>query len=83
MLALTAQMPPAYWDALLLQRFPGKTLEELDGIDWARLMRAFQVQHLERIEELRIQYLRNKYKPTMDEMRDVLRHDELLRMTDG
>lgn len=78
MLALTCAMPDAYWDAFLLQRFPGKTLEELDGIDWGRLCRALHVQQIDRIEDMREQYLRGKYKPTLAEMSDVMRHDRLL-----
>lgn len=84
MLALLALLPEAYWDAYLLQRFPGKTLEELDGLDWARLMRAQQVRHIDQVEEVRELYLKGKYKPTPDEWASVLRHDRLLQeMHDG
>jgi hypothetical protein len=79
MLALLSMMPESYWDAFLLQRFPGKTLEELDGIDWGRLMRAQQVRHIDQVEEMRELYLKSKYKPTPDEWASVLRHDRLLR----
>lgn len=35
-----------YIDWWLLQQFPGRTLEELDDIDWLRLMRAQDVGRL-------------------------------------
>ena len=79
MLALLGMLPASYWDAYLLQRFPGKTLEELDGIDWGRLMRAQQVRHIDQVEEMRELYLKGKYKPTPDEWAAVLRHDAILR----
>jgi len=40
-------------DAMLLKRFPGRTLEELDGIDWGRHQRAFEAQYRMDVEELR------------------------------
>ena len=79
MLALLGMLPQAYWDAYLLQRFPGKTLEELDGIDWGRLMRANQVRHIDQVEEVREMYLKGKYKPKPEEWVAVLRHDRLIQ----
>ena len=35
-------MPDALIDAWLLKHFPGKTLEELDKMDWPRFMRAME-----------------------------------------
>ena len=84
MLALLDMLPQAYWDAYLLQRFPGKTLEELDGLDWGRLMRAHQVRHIDQVEEVREMYLKGKYKPKPEEWAAVLRHDRLIQDgTDG
>ena len=40
-------------DAWLLRRFPGRTLEELDQMDWGRLNRALEAGRIERLEELR------------------------------
>lgn len=79
MLALLGMLPAAYWDAYLLQRFPGKTLEELDQIDWGRLMRAQHVRHIDQVEEMRELYFQKKYKPTPDEWAAVVRHDRLVR----
>jgi hypothetical protein len=83
MLALTVELPDAYWDAFLLQRFPGKTLAELDAIDWARYMRALHAQHIEQIEDVRTAYFQGKHKPTADEAKEMLRHDQLVGETDG
>lgn len=70
-------LPAAYWDALLLARFPGKTLEELDGIDWPRLMRAWQAKEIGDVENARQLFFEDKYKPTGYEWRMILRHDRL------
>ncbi len=83
MLALSAQLPDAYWDAFLLQRFPGKTLEELDQVDWARYMRALHVRHIEQVEDMRELYFKGKHKPTPDEVQAWERHDRLIEDTDG
>ncbi|MCB0147505.1 MAG: hypothetical protein KDE01_07615 [Caldilineaceae bacterium] len=48
-----AAMPPVFWDAWLLSRFPGRTLEELEHVDILRLLRARRVQMIEQVEELR------------------------------
>lgn len=68
-------MPPAVLDAWLLERFPGKTLDELDGMDFARYWRAFTVQRIQGIERLRALQLEDKYQPTPAEWRQILRHD--------
>lgn len=48
-------MPPVFWDAWLLSKFPGRTLEELEQVDILRLLRARRVQMIEQVEELRKQ----------------------------
>ncbi len=75
--ALLAESP-AVLDAWLLAQFPGKTLEELDGIDLPRWLRALQAKEVQRIEELRRLYLQDKYKPTVEEWRLIRRHDRLV-----
>lgn len=62
---------------VLLRLFPGRTLEELDGIDWPRLMRALQVKEMERIEDRRPDLFNGKWKPSSAEWRLILRHDRL------
>mgnify|MGYP000948461881 FL=1 len=62
-----------------MRMFPGRTLEELDGMDFARLQRATEAGNIERIEELRRQSMKGKYKPSHDEYRRILEHDQLYR----
>ena len=74
-------MPPAVLDAWLLERFPGKTLDELDGMDFARYWRAVTVQRIQGIERLRELQQQDKYQPTPAEWRQILRHDKLMEET--
>lgn len=41
--------PDELIDAWLLTRFPGRTLEELDAMDWARYSRALEAAQIERV----------------------------------
>ena len=62
-----------YW---LLQRFPGRTLEELDWMDWLRLQRAVEVERIVNIEARRSAYFDHNTKTlTDDEWQAVQRHD--------
>jgi hypothetical protein len=79
LLAALVTLPPAWFDALLLRLFPGKPLEELDKVDWPRLMRALQVRELETVEELRALQLAGKYQPTAMEWRRITANDALWR----
>ncbi len=74
---MLTMLPQAHWDAMLLRMFPGKPLEETDGIDWTRLMRAMQAQEIERIEDLHDMQFKGTYKPTPDEWRKIMRHNRL------
>lgn len=49
-------------DSWLLEMFPGRTLEELDTMDWYRLQRALQAKHVRYIEEQRRQLVTGKIK---------------------
>ena len=69
-------MPPALFDARLMARFPGRTLEELDSMDYGRLMRALSAGHVEAVEMRRALYLADKAKPTDDEWAAIRDHDE-------
>ena len=42
---------PALEDAWLLTLFPGRTLEELDGMDYARVARALAARAMQRVHE--------------------------------
>lgn len=43
--------PDSLVDAYLLQQFPGKTLDELDQMDWARYNRALRARYITDIED--------------------------------
>lgn len=66
-------------DWWLMQKFPGRTLEELDGIDWLRLQRAIQVGDVVATEErFRLYHAKQVEHLTPAEMLRVKRHDRLL-----
>lgn len=66
-------------DWWLLQKFPGRTLEELDGIDWLRLQRAMEVEEVVRIEERNRQYHAKEIKRMSSREYERVRwHDELV-----
>lgn len=52
----------AYIDWWLLQRFPNRTLEELDDMDWIRLQRALEVDRIVEAEQRRKLYIDGKIK---------------------
>lgn len=70
-------------DAWLLQLFPGRTLEELDQMDYARLQRAVEARNIEHAEELRRLTLARKRKATPAEYIQFARHDSLYRQFYG
>jgi hypothetical protein len=72
-----ALAPPGLIDAWLLRQFPGRTLEELDAIDFARLWRASAVQGLLRAEDARDAQQAGRYQPTAAEWREIVRNDAL------
>lgn len=78
--AALAAMPGHVWDAWLLNRFPGRTLEELDGVDVLRLLRAVRVSEIDRVEALRKMALdsdASKHLERQDWIA-IRRHDRLL-----
>lgn len=69
-----------YLDWWLMQKFPGRTLEELDGLDWLRLRRALEVGRVVDIEARRALNQEGKLPPeniTADDWRAITRHDAL------
>lgn len=62
-------------DAWLLEKFPGKTLDELDGIDFARYWRALEVQNIQALERMRDLQLKGSYQPSPAEWQRIRRHD--------
>ena len=71
-------MPQALFDSRLMARFPGRTLEELDQMDYGRLMRAFAAGNAEAVEMRRTLYLADKAKLSDDDWAAVRDHDELV-----
>ncbi len=71
-------MPDAAVDHWLMRLFPGKTLEELDGINWPRLMRAVNAGEVLRVEDVRESQIRHKTTPSHEDWAAILRHDELV-----
>lgn len=59
-----------------MARFPGRTLEELDTMDYGRLMRALAAGNVEAVEARRQLYLADKVKLSDDEWAAVRDHDE-------
>ncbi len=67
-------------DSWLLEMFPGRTLEELDSMDWYRLQRALQVRHIRHVEEMRRQLRSGAIKgDKLDQTiaLEIKAHDEL------
>ena len=66
-------MPDALVDAWLLERFPGKTLEELDLINWPRFMRAMEAQEFGDIEAKKAAMMKGLLKGSAVTRRDLAR----------
>jgi len=68
--------PDALLDAWLLRAFPGRTLEELDAMDWTRYQRAMDAAEIEHIERARQRFLAGQCEDSAVNWPAVLRHDE-------
>ena len=79
--AALAAVPAVFWDAWLLSRFPGRTLEELEHVDILRLLRARRVQMIAQAEELRKESRRSDTQSKLDTAAwaAIKRHDKLLK----
>ena len=69
-----------WFDWWLLQKFPGRTLEELDGIDWLRLQRALEVGRIVELEGKNTLVTEGKLPAeslTDQEWRQIRRHNAL------
>lgn len=69
-----------YIDWWLMQKFPGRTLEELDNIDWLRLRRAMEVGRIVDVEAKNALLIEGKLKADAirpAEWRMIERHNEL------
>lgn len=67
----------------MLRRFPGRTLEELDQMDWARYMRAMEAEKVMVAEEQRSAFLGGHIKTMSESMWNVIaENEEILRKYD-
>ena len=72
----------AYIDAWMLRTFPGRTLDELDDMDWVRLRRAQAAQQVIDIEEQRKLHRAGKLNDIDDDtLAAFLEHDALISET--
>lgn len=78
--ALFLAQNEAYIDWWLLQRFPGRTLEELDNVDWLRLQRAMEVDRIVESEQRRNAYVDagGKTEVSKEDLRMWGYHDALV-----
>jgi hypothetical protein len=74
-------IPAEIFDSILLDRFPGRTLEELDQMDVGRYMRALQAKQMIGPERKRAAWLAGVFKQediTPDEWAMIQEHDRLV-----
>lgn len=61
--------------------FPSRTLEELDEVDFPRLLRALEAKRIMRVETVRALQLAGKATPSPADWRAILLHDRLLEQS--
>lgn len=61
-----------------MRRFPGRTLEELDGMDYGRWMRALAAEQAETLERKRAAQSAGRGDLTADEWKRIQEHDRWL-----
>lgn len=65
----------------MLSLFPGRTLEELDNMDWFRLLRALEVKSIGEIEKINLSYIQGITKfssITGEQWKRILEHNEIV-----
>ena len=62
-------------------KFPGRTLEELDGMDVLRVLRASKVQEIDRVEAMRRLSMDKDGQKRLEpeDWKAIARHDRLLK----
>jgi hypothetical protein len=78
--------PAELVDALLLKEFPGRTLDELDSMDFARWSRAIAAQQILDVERVRVGWAAGKLGTEAvpaEVLEAIAHHDELLEFEDG
>lgn len=66
-----------------MQRFPGRTLEEIDQTDWGRLLRAVAVGRITQVEALRELGISEPDRVTPEQWAAIQVHDELLEQVES
>lgn len=67
---------------MLLRAFPGRTLDELDDMDWPRYLRAVQAGNVQKVEQRRTDYLAKRITGKelgSDDMAAIERHNQLVK----
>ncbi len=69
----------------MLNRFPGRTLEELDGMDVLRVLRAAKVQEIDRVEAMRRLSMDKDGQKRLEpeDWKAIARHDRLMSRHGG
>lgn len=74
------ELPQEMIDAWLLREFPGRTLEELDRMDYLRFLRAVDARRMNQVEQKRSAWFREQeMKLSTRERRAIASHDKLLK----
>ena len=74
-------IPAPVFDFILLDRFPGRTLEELDQMDTGRYLRALEAKEMVRIERRRQAFLDGALSAgdiAPDDWQAIREHDQLV-----
>lgn len=61
-----------------MKKFPGKTLEELDRIDYGRLMQAVEAEWIDNVEDKRLLQMAGKAEFTENEAIAIEEHERLI-----
>lgn len=73
------RQPDVEIDAYLLAHFPGRTLDELDAMDWPRYLRALAARRVFRVEEQRTELIAGRIQTLSEEdLNQIVEHDELM-----
>ena len=79
------RLPDSLIDAFLLKRFPGRTLEEIDLINWARYTKAVEAMNIVELEEKQISLRKGLIKSNAISQREwakIEEHEALLKDND-
>lgn len=61
-----------------MKKFPGRTLEELDQIDYGRVMQAVEAEWIDNVEDKRLLQMAGKAEFTENEALAIEEHERLI-----